>query len=204
MKNMSRKSIGIALLACVGVLGAEELSEGAKQYRDHRFAEAEKSLQQQVNEHSDSAEAQALLGRNMVALKKIDEGEAVIRKAEEMGLPEDQSLVAMATASIERRDVGKAMEQLNKALEINPESADALHYRGMVKAQQKDFQGAIADLEKAAELDPERGYTHYYLGVAYNGIKRPDKMAEQFEMFLKLSPDSPDSDKIRSVMKAFR
>ncbi|MEZ5393334.1 MAG: hypothetical protein R2724_10785 [Bryobacterales bacterium] len=140
MKNMSRKSIGIALLACVGVLGAEELSEGAKQYRDHRFAEAEKSLQQQVNEHSEDAEAQALLGRDLIALKKIDEGEAAIRKAQEMGLPEDEVLVGMATAAIERRDVGKAMELLNKAVEINPESADALHYRGLVKAQQKDFQ----------------------------------------------------------------
>ncbi|MEZ5363615.1 MAG: tetratricopeptide repeat protein [Bryobacterales bacterium] len=148
MKNMSRKSIGIALLACVGVLGAEELSEGAKQYRDHRFAEAEKSLQQQVNEHSEDAEAQALLGRDLIALKKIDEGEAAIRKAQEMGLPEDEVLVGMATAAIERRDVGKAMELLNKAVEINPESADALHYRGLVMAQQKDFQGAIADLEK--------------------------------------------------------
>lgn len=204
MNIMSRKPFGIALLACVGVLGAEELSEGAKQYRNHKFAEAEKSLQKEVSDHADSAEARALMGRNLVALKKIGEGEAEIQKAKEMGLAEDKVLVAQATAAIEKRDVGKAMELLNKAVEVNSQSAEALHYRGMVKAQQKDFQSAIADLEKAVELDPERGYTHYYLGMAYNGVKRPDKVAEHFEMFLKLSPDSPDSDKVRSVMKAFR
>ena len=96
------------------------------------------------------------------------------------------------------------MELLNKAVEVNAQSAEAYHYRGMVKTQQKDFQGGIADLEKAIELDPSRAYTHYYLGLAYNGVKRPDKMAEHLQHFLSMAPDAPDADKVRSVLKAFR
>jgi tetratricopeptide (TPR) repeat protein len=191
-------------LAGVAVLSAQELSEGAKQYREHRYAEAENSLRSEVNARGDDAEARALLGRNLAALKKIDEGEAEIRKAQEMGLAEDRVNVAMAAAAIERRDTGKAMELLNKAIELKPESAEAFHYRGMVKTQQKDFQGGIADLEKAIELDPSRAYSHYYLGLAYNGVKRPDKMAEHLQAFLKMAPDAPDADKVRSVLKAFR
>ena len=204
MNKTSRKSICIALLAGASILGAEELSEGAKQYRDHRFAEAEKSLRAEVDAQGDNAEARALLGRNLAALKKVDEGEAEIRKAQEMGLAEDKVQVAMAAAAIERRDTGKAMELLNKAVELNSESAEAYHYRGMVKTQQKDFQGGIADLEKAIELDPTRAYSHYYLGLAYNGVKRPDKMAEHLQAFLNMAPDAPDADKVRSVLKAFR
>jgi tetratricopeptide (TPR) repeat protein len=191
-------------LAGVAVLSAQELSEGAKQYREHRYAEAENSLRSEVNARGDDAEARALLGRNLAALKKIDEGEAEIRKAQEMGLAEDRVNVAMAAAAIERRDTGKAMELLNKAIELKPESAEAFHYRGMVKTQQKDFQGGIADLEKAIEVDPSRAYSHYYLGLAYNGVKRPDKMAEHLQAFLKMAPDAPDADKVRSVLKAFR
>lgn len=204
MTKTSRSSLWVALLAGVAVLSAQELSEGAKQYREHRYAEAENSLRSEVNARGDDAEARALLGRNLAALKKIDEGEAEIRKAQEMGLAEDRVNVAMAAAAIERRDTGKAMELLNKAIELKPESAEAFHYRGMVKTQQKDFQGGIADLEKAIELDPSRAYSHYYLGLAYNGVKRPDKMAEHLQAFLKMAPDAPDADKVRSVLKAFR
>ena len=204
MIRTSRKSIWVALLAGVAVLGAEELSEGVKQYRNHKFAEAEHSLRAEVNANGENAEARALLGRNLAALKKIDEGEAEIRKAEEMGLAEDKVLVAKAATAIEKRDTGQAMELLNKAVEVNAQSAEAYHYRGMVKTQQKDFQGGIADLEKAIELDPSRAYTHYYLGLAYNGVKRPDKMAEHLQHFLNMAPDAPDADKVRSVLKAFR
>lgn len=204
MTKTSRSSLWVALLAGVAVLSAQELSEGAKQYREHRYAEAENSLRSEVNARGDDAEARALLGRNLAALKKIDEGEAEIRKAQEMGLAEDRVNVAMAAAAIERRDTGKAMELLNKAIELKPESAEAFHYRGMVKTQQKDFQGGIADLEKAIEVDPSRAYSHYYLGLAYNGVKRPDKMAEHLQAFLKMAPDAPDADKVRSVLKAFR
>lgn len=204
MRNISRSSLWIALLAGAAVLGAQELSEGAKQYREHRYAEAESKLRAQVAEHGDDAEARAMLGRNLAALKKVDEGEAEIRKAQEMGLAEDKVQVAMAAAAIERRDTDKAMDLLNQAIETSPESAEAHHYRGMVRTQQKDFQGAIADLEKAIELDPTRAYSHYYMALAYNGIKRPDKMAEHFQTFLQLAPDAPDADKVRSVLKAFR
>ena len=209
MNKITRSAFLVALFVGAGTLVAQdepakELSEGAKQYREHRFAEAEKTLRAEVDAHADDAEARALLGRNLAALKKVDEGEAEIRKAQEMGLAEDKAQVAMAVAAIERRDSGKAMELLNKAVEANAESAEAYHYRGMVKTQQKDFQGAIADLEKAIELEPTRGYSHYYLGLAYNGVKRPDKMAEHLQMFLQLAPDSPDADKVRSVLRAFR
>jgi tetratricopeptide (TPR) repeat protein len=204
---MTRNGLWIALFAGAAVLMAQDapqLSEGAKQYREHRFAEAEKSLRADVSAHPDDAEAHAMLGRNLAALKKADEGDGEIRKAQEMGLAEDRVQVAMAAAAIERRDTGKAMELLNKVVEANPESAEAFHYRGMVKTQQKDFQGGVADLEEAVELDPGRAYSHYYLGLAYNGLKRPDKMAEELQTFLKLAPNAPDADKVRSVLKAFR
>lgn len=204
MNKMFRSSLWIGLLASASVLAAQDVSEGAKQYREHRFAEADKALRAEVNANGENAEARALLGRNLASMQKIDEGEAEIRKAQEMGLAEDKVQVAMAAAAIERRDTGKALELLNQAAEKNPESAEAFHYRGMVKTQQKDFQGGIADLEKAVELDPARAYTHYYLGLAYNGVKRPDKMAEHLQQFLKLAPDAPDADKVRSVLKAFR
>ena len=207
MRKISRSALWAALFAGAALLIAQdppEFSEGAKQYREHRFAEAEKTLREETAAHADDAEARALLGRNLAALKKVDEGEAEIRKAKEMGLAEDRVQVAMAAAAIERRDTDKALELLNKAAETNPDSAEAYHYRGMVKTQRKDFTGAVADLEKAIELDPARAYSHYYLGLAYNGVKRPDKMAEHLQMFLKLAPNAPDADKVRSVLKAFR
>jgi tetratricopeptide (TPR) repeat protein len=197
-----RSLLGIAFLAAAA-LNAQEVTEGVKQYREQRYAEAEGTLRGEADARSDNAEARAMVGRNLAALQRIDEGEAEIRKAQEMGLAEDRVNVALATAAIERRDAGRAMELLNRAIELNSNSAEAYHYRGMVKTQQKDFEGGIADLEKAAELDPSRAYTHYYLGLAYNGVKRPDQMARHLQEFLNMAPNAPDADKVRSVLKAF-
>ena len=198
-----RSLVGVAVLAAAAALNAQEVTEGVKQYREQRYAEAENTLRGEADARSDNAEARAMVGRNLAALQRIDEGEAEIRRAQEMGLPEDRVNVALATAAIERRDAGRAMELLNRAIELNSNSAEAYHYRGMVKTQQKDFEGAIADLEKAVELDPSRAYTHYYLGLAYNGVKRPDQMARHLQEFLNMAPNAPDADKVRSVMKAF-
>jgi hypothetical protein len=40
--------------------------------------------------------------------------------------------------------------------------------------------------------------------MAYNGLKRPDKMLTHFELFLKMKPDAPEARKVNSVVRAAR
>ena len=65
-----------------------------------------------------------------------------------------------------------------------------------------DNAAAIDDLEKAMAKNPGNAYAHYYAGVAYNGLKRTDKMVEHFQHFLRLAPRAPEAKKIQSVLRA--
>ena len=74
----------------------------------------------------------------------------------------------------------------------------------MLNTYRKNYESAIPDLETALERDPNNVYAHYYLGLAYSGAKRPDKMVNHFEIFLKQLPDSPESKRVKSFLKSVR
>ena len=54
----------------------------------------------------------------------------------------------------------RAIADLTKAIELDPDSANAYHNRGVLKATINDHYGAIEDYTKAIELDPD--YTEAY------------------------------------------
>ena len=63
-------------------------------------------------------------------------------------------------------DYQGAIDDYTKAIELDPQYADAYNNRGTSKGRLKDYQGAIADLTKTIEINPQ--YVDAYLnrGVA--------------------------------------
>ena len=55
----------------------------------------------------------------------------------------------------EQGDYQGAIADYTKAIEINPDFADAFLNRGMVKAKLGDNQGAISDYDRAIEINPK-------------------------------------------------
>ena len=187
---------------CLGAaLGAAEVSDGVKAYKQHRFPEAEKALRAAPAGDPKRLEYLAL---TLVSQKKNDEAKSELAKAKDVGLADDAVKTVEAAMALENREAEKAISMADSALELNPENAQALYFRGVAKAYKKDYPKAVEDLEKAIEIDPENAYSHYYLGMAYNQVKRPDKMVEHFQSFLQLAPDSPDAAKVASMLRSFR
>ena len=60
----------------------------------------------------------------------------------------------------------KAIDHYNKAIELNPQDAEAYHNRGIAKADSGDYQGAFADFDKAIELNPKDADAYQNRGVA--------------------------------------
>lgn len=46
---------------------------------------------------------------------------------------------------------------------------------------------------RATQIDPTFAYAHYYAGLAYSKVRRADRMAAHFEVFLKLVPKAPNA-----------
>jgi Flp pilus assembly protein TadD len=63
--------------------------------------------------------------------------------------------------------VGEAMVQFQKALEINPNYADAHYDLGTVLLQKREVNEAIVQYQKVLEINPEYAEAHNNLGTAF-------------------------------------
>ena len=43
-----------------------------------------------------------------------------------------------------------------------------------------------------------------YAGLSYNALKRPDKMIDHFQKFMKLAAKAPEADRVQSILRATR
>jgi tetratricopeptide (TPR) repeat protein len=77
-------------------------------------------------------------------------------------------------------------------------------YRGMLAVLKKQYKDAVPALEAAIKQDPENAFAYYYAGLAYSNTKRPDKMVDSFNNFLRLEPKAPEAAKVRSFLKSSR
>lgn len=104
----------------------------------------------------------------------------------------------------DRRALRKSLESYKKAIELDPEFADAYIGLGVVYLRSGEFDGGIYCLEKALEIQPDSPLAVYNLGLAYLNSGNNSKALEYFNQYLRdfakdLSPE--DVDKIKSVIR---
>ena len=87
-----------------------------------------------------------------------------------------KTLAEQAMAQFKKRDFDVALEIVNKILEEEPQSADALQFRSLVKFAAKDYPGAAADAYDALAHGPmwtrESVVNIYGGGINYTGDYR--------------------------------
>ena len=177
---------------------AQDLDRGIELYRKNDFAAAVSTLRQVVDADGANARANRYLGLALLEQAKAAEAEPFILKANELD-PSGESKMAMARLFIEKKDYDKAAEALKDA-----EGEEAPYVRGLLSLHRKQFDQAASDFEAFSKRYPEFAYAHYYAGLAYNGLKRPDKMLTHFEMFVRMKPEAPEARRVRSVLQSGR
>jgi tetratricopeptide (TPR) repeat protein len=190
-----------AILIC-GLSGSVALradtARGVELYKQGKYAEAQNELAKAVQANADDAQAQRYLGLALVEQHKASEAAEHINKANELE-PGGESKLALARLYVEQKELGKAEEALNDA-----DGPDRDYVRGLLQYAKQQNKEAAASLEKYIQDNPDNAYAHYYAGLAYNNLKRPDKMLSHFEMFVKLKPDAPEAKKVRAVLSTGR
>lgn len=86
-----------------------------------------------------------------------------------------------------------AIQQFDKAIDINPQTAEAYFYRGFVFARLDDFDQAIADYDQAILLEPQ--YVEAYLNRArvYDDLGEIDLAIADFDQAILLNPQSAEA-----------
>ena len=87
---------------------------------------------------------------------------------------------------------------LSKAIELNPQYAEAYFFRALIFGREKDYDNAIADFEKFVELDPDpiqmqrrRSQLIYAARGADFGLKKDyDKAIADIERAIELDPEN--------------
>ena len=100
-----------------------------------------------------------------------------------------------------------AIPQFERALQLNPDSAEAHNNLGLALAQQKKWDAAIAHYERALQLNPDSAETHQNLGVALAAQGKLDEAMQHFQQALKLATaqNNPALAKaIRTQMKSYQ
>ena len=95
----------------------------------------------------------------------------------------------------------EAAEAANQAVSRGDSLPEAHLQRGLALSTRQDNAGASEAFEKATQIDPSWADAHYYAGIAYSKVKRIGQMADHFNMFLKLAPQSPQRGEVQSIMR---
>ena len=103
-----------------------------------------------------------------------------------------------------RNQNAEAVGAAQQAVSMADGLADAHFQLGLAKAKLQDWAGAAEAFDRAAQLNPSLAYAYYYGGLMHYRANRPDRMANQFDRFLKLAPTAPERPEVMQIMKTVR
>jgi len=98
---------------------------------------------------------------------------------------------AEAKSAIEAKNWKSAEVAMRRALEKNPNNADAHNWLGFSLRKQERFDEAFASYDQALKLNPDHRSALEYLGEAYLQTKQPAKAEEQLARLVRLCTPIP-------------
>lgn len=131
-----------------------------------------------------------------------------IKKAQEMAQKEldlnpnlDSAHFIMGEVHRINKDYRDAILKYEKAISLNPKSAEALIAMASIRIQQNYANEAIELLQRALKEDLTNPMVHKLMGDAYRAAGQRALAREKYEDYLKINPGAPDKDLIESLIR---
>ncbi len=102
-------------------------------------------------------------------------------------------------AYVSRGELKPAIEDLDRALALDPDYAAALLLRGIAWSALGEERRAIADLNHALALDGNNTLAYVHRGIAYRKLKDDERAMEDFDYALGLDPHLDEVSLLRSL-----
>lgn len=149
-------------------------------------------------------DALELLGTEYVKRQEYEPAISVLTKAIEVNRQAYQSLYALSVAQYNLKQIPQAVESMRRAINLN-QSMNANLWLGMLLRQTEKLDEAETYLKRADQLAEQKSpEAHWQLALLFNQVKRYKEAADELELFLKIQPDSKDTELIKKLIQRFR
>jgi len=149
-------------------------------------------LEQICRKDPKNARAWSWLGTAQASTGAWQKAEFCLRKSLALGAPDAQTLQALASALIRRKQYAEAVAHLRTAIKLQP---DGNLYNDLAYCLQRLRQDeqAIAAYRQSLHLNPRQHLASRNLGLLYEQLHRPDQAREFAEQALANSPGDIES-----------
>jgi len=146
-----------------------------------------------------------LLGTEYVKQQEYEPAVPVLIKALEINRRAYPSLYALSVAQYNLQLLPQAIESMRRAIVLNQGSVNANLWLGMLLRQTDKLDEAETYLKQADKLSESKSpEAHWQLALLFNQLKRYKEAANELELFLKVQPDSKDTELIKKLIQRFR
>lgn len=150
-------------------------------------------------------EALELLGTEYVKLQEYESAIPLLTTATDVNRRAYPSLYALSVAQQNLKQLPQAVESMRRAITLNQGSANANLWLGMLLRQSDKLDEAETYLKQADQLAASKSPdAHWQLALLFNQLKRYKEAADHLELFLKIQPDSKDTELIKKLIQKFR
>lgn len=158
-------------------------------------------LNQIVSADAKDFEAWTELGTLYFKQEKLGDAEKAYLRALTERPTSLLTLLNLGKLRISQKNFESAIESLSKAVEVEPQSADANFFLGEAYLQIKKGSKAVGYFTEAIRLDPiGKAEAHLRLAALYRAAGVKDKAVAEYEQFLAKKPDYPEKKMIQQYI----
>jgi tetratricopeptide (TPR) repeat protein len=159
--------------------------------RDGKVEDAVKELQEATRLDPQSGESHYQLGLALARAGRKEEAAAEVQKGRELSAAADRNQnanldVTEGRSALDKGELEQAAVKFRHALQVQPQSAEAQHYLGVVLEEQGDNKGASAAYRRALELNPGDVFARESLERLATPVDDPATVS-QFEDYIRAS-----------------
>jgi tetratricopeptide (TPR) repeat protein len=135
-------------------------------------------------------EAHLLIGKLQTLTDANTARRALSQVIDAAEAPPEQKAEALALRSTVQRDDERKMADINRAVELMPESPDYVRLRAQHFYSEEKFDEALADIDRALELEADHAASHELRGMILLGLERYDDALKSFDRASELAPEA--------------
>ena len=180
----------------------EHFNKGHEFLRDQKLDEALKEFEEAAKISPDTPIAHYWVG--MAHFFKRDPEIAIAKFKKVLNLePKNYHALSMIgkILSFDKAKLDEAINQLEKALAINPDYAEAHFDLGRIYALRGDMNRAMAEFSFIFRTEPQYAMYHFELGRIFESMKAIDRAKKEYNRALQLNPNMTKAEEALKKLK---